>query len=266
MATYVRFRNAENPDGVYGEVNGDQVTLLDAAPLDGGKPTGSTVPLGEITEWMVPGEPANVICIGANYADHCKESDVDLPTEPLIFIKPTTSLTAHETPVLLPPHAADEVDYEAELVVIIGKEARKVSEEDALDYVFGYTTGNDISARDCQLRRDRQWARGKGFDTFAPCGPFVVTELDPTDVSIKTVLNGETLQDGNTRDMIFNVPFLISYLSHQFTLLPGTMIYTGTPDGVGAGRDPQIFLKDGDSIDVTVEGVGTLRNSIKLDS
>jgi 2-keto-4-pentenoate hydratase/2-oxohepta-3-ene-1,7-dioic acid hydratase in catechol pathway len=158
--------------------------------------------------------------------------------------------------------APDEVDYEAELVIVIGKQARHVSEEEALEYVLGYTCGNDVSARDCQLRLDAQWARAKSFDTFAPLGPWIETELDVGDCRVQCRLNGATMQDGNTEDLIFGPRYLISYLSRCLTLLPGTAIMTGTPAGVGFARKPSVFLAPGDIVEVEIEGIGTLRNPV----
>jgi 2-keto-4-pentenoate hydratase/2-oxohepta-3-ene-1,7-dioic acid hydratase in catechol pathway len=153
------------------------------------------------------------------------------------------------------------VDYEAELVVVIGRKAKKVSVEDALDYVFGYTCGNDVSARDCQAS-DGQWARAKSFDTFAPMGPYVVTGVDPSDLRVRMRVNGKTVQDQSTRDMIFGVAYLISYLSQGMTLMPGTVLFSGTPSGVGVARKPPLFLKPGDICEVDIEGIGVLRNPV----
>lgn len=263
MAKYIRFKAACAPEGAYGIVEDDIVKKLDKSPILGGKETGESCPVGAIEEYLPAVEAPNVIAVGANYAEHCKESDADLPDHPLIFIKLTSALTGHDTNIVLPKSAPDNVDYEAELVAVIGKTAKNVSEEDALSYVFGYTVGNDVSARDCQIKIDRQWARGKSFDTFAAVGPYLVTELaNPLDTKISLTLNGKTMQDSSTKFMIFPLPYLISYLSHQFTLLPGTMIFTGTPDGVGMARDPQVFLKDGDVCEVNIEGIGTLSNKV----
>jgi 2-keto-4-pentenoate hydratase/2-oxohepta-3-ene-1,7-dioic acid hydratase in catechol pathway len=188
-----------------------------------------------------------------------------LEAEPLIFLKATTSIIGPEDPIVLPKAAPDEVDYEAELAVVIGVRAREVSPEDALRYVFGFTCANDVSARDCQKRRDKQWARGKSFDTFCPIGPLIVTvdELDPAALAIRARLNGAIVQDSNTSKMIFSVPQLVSYLSYQFTLLPGTLILTGTPAGVGAGRTPPVFLRAGDEISVEIEGIGSITNLVR---
>ncbi len=223
----------------------------------------------EIQRLLAPVQPVNLIAIGLNYRRHAAESGAQIPTEPLIFVKLTTSVIAPGEPIVLPASAPDEVDYEAELAVVIGKTARKVSEADALNYVLGYTCANDVSARDCQIRRDKQWARGKGFDTFCPLGPCLAIAgpgINPNAYPLRARLNGEVLQNSNTADMIFSVPFLVSYLSHQFTLLPGTVIVTGTPEGVGCARKPPVFLRPGDTISIEIDGIGTLTNPVKADA
>ena len=187
-----------------------------------------------------------------------------LPTAPVIFIKATTAVTAPGMPIILPAAAPDEVDYECELAIIIGTRARNVSEDDAIDHVLGYTCGNDVSARDCQIRHDQQWARAKSFDTFCPLGPVIVTpdEIDGDNCALRTILNGQVMQDSNTNDLIFNCRQLVSYLSHQFTLLPGTVIMSGTPSGVGFARKPPVFLKEGDEVTIEIDGIGQLTNSV----
>jgi 2-keto-4-pentenoate hydratase/2-oxohepta-3-ene-1,7-dioic acid hydratase in catechol pathway len=216
---------------------------------------------------LAPLAPVNVIAIGLNYRRHAEESGMPLPDAPLIFVKLTTAVIGPGEPILLPTDAPDEVDYEAELAVVIGRAARKVSERDALSHVLGYTCANDVSARDCQVRRDKQWARAKGFDTFCPLGPCIVTgsAIDPGGLAIRARLNGEVVQDSNTSDLIFSVPQLISYLSHQFTLLPGTVILTGTPEGVGHARNPPRYLREGDTIAIEIDGIGELVNPVQRD-
>jgi 2-keto-4-pentenoate hydratase/2-oxohepta-3-ene-1,7-dioic acid hydratase in catechol pathway len=159
----------------------------------------------------------------------------------------------------------NEVDYEAELAVIIGKTAKNVPEERALDYVLGYTCGNDVTARDAQQKLDKQWARAKSCDTFCPLGPWLVQGLDPDSLGVKCRLNGQVMQDANTKDMIFGVRKLISYISHNKTLRPGDVIMTGTPEGVGVARNPQVFLKPGDSVEVEIEGIGILKNPVRAE-
>ena len=220
----------------------------------------AAVPLARL---LAPIEPPNIFAIGRNYSAHVKETGARVPDKPLIFMKPTTALLAPKGTIRLPEPAPDEVDFEAELVIIIGRTARCVSEADALDYVLGYTCANDISARDCQ-RNDKQWPRAKGFDTFCPLGPWLVTrdEMDPQNVAVRSRLNGTVMQDSNTSFMMHSCERLISYLSHQFTLLPGTLLLTGTPEGVGFARTPPVFLQPGDRIEVEIEGIGTLRNDV----
>ena len=217
-----------------------------------------------VARLLAPVDPPNIFAIGLNYGLHADETGAKRPEEPVIFIKATTSLTATGEVIELPASAPDEVDYEAELAIVIGRRARRVPLERALEHVLGYTCANDVSARDCQKRRDKQWARGKSFDTFCPLGPWIVpaSELDPDHCRIVSRLNGRTMQDSNTSDMIFSCGELVSYLSHQFTLLPGTVILTGTPGGVGFTREPAVFLRDGDRIEVEVEGVGVLQNTV----
>jgi 2-keto-4-pentenoate hydratase/2-oxohepta-3-ene-1,7-dioic acid hydratase in catechol pathway len=226
-----------------------------------------TTQTAEIRRLVAPIMPVNVIAIGLNYRRHAEESKSTLPDAPLVFVKLTTTVIGPEESILLPEDAPSEVDYEAELAVVIGKPARKVSEGDALKYVLGYTCANDVSARDCQRVRDRQWARAKGFDTFCPLGPAILIDrsVDPNALPIRSRLNGETVQSSNTSDMIFSVKRLISYLSHQFTLLPGTLILTGTPEGVGMGRTPPRYLRQGDRIAIEIDGIGELSNPVARD-
>jgi len=238
-----------------------QADLLDASPFSGGKPTGRTV---AVTRLLAPVDPPNLLCIGLNYRRHAEESGMALPERPLLFMKATSTLCAHGDAIVL-PSMSEENDYECELAVVIGKAAKEVSEDDALDTVFGYTVANDVSSRDWQLRHDKQWIRGKSFDTFAPMGPILVTadEIpDPQTLGIRTRVNGETLQSSNTADMIFSVKEIISYLSRSMTLLPGTVILTGTPEGVGMGRTPKRWLVPGDICEIEIDLVGTLRNPV----
>lgn len=213
---------------------------------------------------LPPVDPPNVYAIGLNYRKHAAESNMEPPKAPVIFIKATTSVTAPGMPIVLPDAAPNEVDYECELAIVIGKVTRNVAPDDALDYVLGYTCGNDVSARDCQIRLDVQWARAKSFDTFCPLGPVIVTpdELDGDACGIRTILNGEVMQDSNTSDMIFGCRELVSYLSHQFTLLPGTVIMSGTPSGVGFARKPPVYLKEGDEVTIEIDGIGQLTNPV----
>ncbi|HXI26034.1 MAG TPA: fumarylacetoacetate hydrolase family protein [Pyrinomonadaceae bacterium] len=207
--------------------------------------------------------PGKILAIGRNYAEHAAEGGSDLPTAPLLFNKLPNALNAHGKPIVL-PSISTQVDFEAELAVIIGHRTKLVSEAEALDHVFGYSLINDVSARDLQFG-DKQWTRGKGLDTFAPLGPFITTRDEIEDVQslkIEGLLNGDVMQSSNTAKMIFGVAYLVSYLSQGITLEPGDVIASGTPDGVGAFRQPPVFLKDGDVFEVRIEKLGTLRNPV----
>jgi len=215
--------------------------------------------------WLAPvPRPGKVICIGLNYRDHATESNMAIPERPVVFSKFATSVIAPGEAVVLPA-TSQQVDYEAELAVVIGRRAKNVSANNALEYVLGYTAFNDVSARDFQFA-DGQWQRGKSCDTFAPMGPFIVTTdkiPDPHKLSIKLRLNGKTMQDSNTDQLIFGVPELIAFLSETITLEPGDVIATGTPPGVGFARKPPVFLKHGDEMEVEIEKIGTLGSLIR---
>ena len=220
----------------------------------------------EVKKILAPLDPPNVLALGLNYRSHADEFNASYPDTPILFLKGTNSVIGPGEPIVLPKAGPDEVDYEAELAVVIGKTARNVSKENAIDYVFGYTCANDVSARDWQVRKQRnQWARGKSFDTFCPLGPCMVTKdeiTDPNRLCIKAILNGKSMQDSETSYMIFDVASVISDLSRSMTLLPGTVIMTGTPDGVGFTRKPPVFLREGDVISIIIEGIGELTNPV----
>ena len=206
--------------------------------------------------------PSKVVAIGLNYMDHCREQNIEPPQAPMIFAKFPTAVVGPGAVIRWDPALTRQVDYEAELAVVMGRTARRVSAAQALDYVAGYMNCNDVSARDLQFG-DRQWVRGKSLDTFCPLGPWLVTRdevPDPHALSIRCTVNGTVMQDSTTAEMIFDVPQLIEFASQAFTLLPGDVIATGTPDGVGVFRSPQIFLKEGDVVTVEVEGLGELTN------
>jgi len=207
--------------------------------------------------------PPDIFAIGLNYRAHADESGFKYPAAPVVFIKASSCVAGPEDAIELPAMVPDEVDYEAELVLVIGKTCRNVSEEDALGYVLGCTCGNDVSARDAQIKLDVQWARGKSFETFCPIGPWIETDADPENASVKAILNGEVMQSSNTNDLIFSCAKLVSFLSQVTTMKPGTLIMTGTPSGVGFTRKPPIFLKAGYEIVVEIGGVGTLTNKVK---
>jgi len=231
----------------------------------------NTGELADVAKILAPIQPIDILCIGLNYRQHAAEGGAQVPDFPVLFMKSTSSLLHPSDPIILPMHLkSEEVDYECELAVVIGKSCKNVSKKDALNYVLGYTCANDVSARDWQLTYGgSQWCRGKTFDTFAPLGPALVTTddiSDPNQLQIKTILNGQTLQDWNTNDMIFNVPTLIEFLSGSTTLLPGTVILTGTPHGVGCAQRPPTFLKDGDSVTIEIEKIGKLTNPVVAES
>ena len=207
-------------------------------------------------------DPQKVVCVGLNYRDHAEEGDNEIPDEPVLFSKFPTSVVGPDDAVRWDPDYTEKVDYEAELVAVIGERARRVDPEDALDHVAGFTVGNDVSARDLQ-HGDGQWVRGKSLDTFAPTGPDLVTtdEVgDPHDLDISAEINGERLQESSTENLIFGVDELISFCSQAFTLEPGDLVFTGTPPGVGVYREPPVLLGDGDSVTIGVEDVGELTN------
>jgi 2-keto-4-pentenoate hydratase/2-oxohepta-3-ene-1,7-dioic acid hydratase in catechol pathway len=214
--------------------------------------------------WHAPvPRPAKLICIGLNYRDHAAESNMPIPERPVVFSKFSTAVIAPGEGVVVPP-TSQQVDYEAELAVVIGRRAKNVSRDQAYNYVLGYTAFNDVSARDFQFA-DGQWQRGKSCDTFAPMGQTIVSTdviTDPHKLSIKLILNGQTMQDSNTDQLIFGVPELIEFLSETITLEPGDVIATGTPPGVGFARKPPVFLKPGDEMVVEIEGIGSLNNPV----
>jgi 2-keto-4-pentenoate hydratase/2-oxohepta-3-ene-1,7-dioic acid hydratase in catechol pathway len=210
-------------------------------------------------------DPHKIVCLGLNYADHAKEGGVPIPKDPVLFSKYATALIGDGEPIVLPP-VSKEVDYEAELVIVVGKRGRNVPTTQAMDYVAGYTIGHDVSARDWQLKKDgKQWMVGKTFDTFAPTGPVLVTPdevPDPHNLPIRLRLNGQVMQDSNTKQMIFQVGAILAYLSQVFTLEPGDLVFTGTPPGVGMARKPPVFLQPGDVAEVEIEVLGVLRNPV----
>lgn len=246
-------------DPVYGLVEGEggeeEVQQIQGDPFFMGvKPVGIKHKLDDV-RLLAPVIPrSKVVGVGRNYADHAKELGNDVPVSPLIFLKPNTSVIGPGDPVILPSFS-DEVSYEAELAVVIGRICKDVPQERVNEVIFGYTCANDFTARDVQ-KTDSQWARAKGFDGSCPIGPWIETELDPSDLSIKGWLDGELKQDGNTRDMIFSVEFLVSYISQAFTLLPGDIILTGTPAGVG-------LISAGEEYEIEIEGIGALANTAR---
>jgi 2-keto-4-pentenoate hydratase/2-oxohepta-3-ene-1,7-dioic acid hydratase in catechol pathway len=203
---------------------------------------------------LAPCQPSKIIAVGLNYAAHAAETRSDLPAEPLIFLKPPTAVIGINEPIIYPA-MSKRVDHEGELAVVIGRTARYVDEADALSYVLGYTCANDVTARDLQ-KKDRQWTRSKSFDTFCPLGPWIETDLDPSNVTVKTRVNEMIRQSSHTSDLIFSVPKLISFISQVMTLLPGDVVLTGTPSGIGP-------VRPGDIIEVEIEGIGVLQNPVE---
>ncbi|WP_413669173.1 fumarylacetoacetate hydrolase family protein [Mucilaginibacter sp. Mucisp86] len=208
--------------------------------------------------------PSKLVCIGLNYADHAKETNAPLPPEPVIFMKSTTAIVGPFDDIMIPKNSV-KTDWEVELAVVIGKKASYVEEAEAMDYVAGYVLHNDVSEREFQLERNGTWDKGKGCDTFAPLGPFLATQdeiADPHNLRLWLKVNGETMQDGTTSNFIFNLPHLISYTSQFMTLLPGDVISTGTPAGVGLGMKPPIYLKAGDVVELGIEGLGESKQNL----
>lgn len=245
----------------YALVEDEGYRLIEGDPFGGVRPGDTLAPM-ESARLLAPVVPRQIIAIGANYRKHCEECNVPIPERPVVFLKGANTLIGPEDSVMIPHVAPDEVDYEAELAIVIGKEARHVSEADADQYILGYTCANDVSARDVQLKQDMLWARGKSFDTFCPVGPWIETGLNGGDLGIKLTLNRDVMQNARTDDLIFSIPYLIHYLSQCMTLYPGSIILTGTPWGVGMGRDPKVFLKSGDIMTVEIEGIGSLVNPV----
>lgn len=251
---YIRFTTNDNALTAWGELKDDTVTPLKQAPWDGVQPTDNALPLDQV-KLLAPVKPSKIVCIGLNYHAHVKASYSadEAPERPLIFFKPPSSIIGPHDKIMH-PEVSQRVDYEAELGVVIGKRACKIAREQANDYIFGVTCVNDVTARDLQ-KPDGQWSRAKGFDTFCPAGPWLVTDYDWKDKLVEGIHNGETKQSGRTAQMIFPIDFLVSYISHIMTLEPGDLISTGTPSGIAP-------MKSGDTIVVRVEGIGELANTM----
>jgi len=262
----VRFRaNGEIFFGEAHQTKNDTIQTAKVIDKDG-RVTSKIV---NIEKLLTPIEPRAIICIGLNYKRHAAESNLPVPQYPVVFTKNINASQNPGDPIVIPKICTNpqEVDYEAELAVVIGKDCKDVSAANALDYVLGYTCSNDVSARDWQIKRGgSQWCFGKSFDTFAPIGPVLVSPKvipDPNKLKIGTVLNGKVVQESNTEDMIFNVRQIIQFLSQSTTLVPGTVILTGTPEGVGFARKPPIFLKAGDSVTIDIQNIGKLINPVE---
>jgi 2-keto-4-pentenoate hydratase/2-oxohepta-3-ene-1,7-dioic acid hydratase in catechol pathway len=246
------------------QISESEILRLGGNPFAHLRSTGESARIRKV---LAPIDPATILCIGLNYKHHAAESGMKVPEHPILFMKSPNTVLPPDDPIQIPVSlASHEVDYECELAVVIGRTCKNVGRERALEYVLGYTCANDVSARDWQIKHGGgQWCRGKCFDTFLPLGPALVTADEipnPNKLAIKTVLNGETVQDWNTNDMIFDVSMLIEFLSGSTTLLPGTVILTGTPHGVGMAAKPPRWLKQGDKVTVEIEKIGRLTNPV----
>src|SRR4051794_13268714 len=239
--------------------------LLAAARTAANKSGAASVPAAEARFHAPVADPQKVVCVGLNYRDHAVESKMAIPKEPVLFSKFPSALIGHGEPIVV-PKVSTKVDYEAELVIVVGQAGRRIPEARALDHVAGYAVGHDVSARDWQLEKDgKQWMVGKTFDTFAPVGPTLVTKDEvpnPHQLGIRLRLNGKTMQESNTEQMFFSVAQLVAYLSVVFTLEPGDLIFTGTPPGIGHALKPPVYLKPGDATEVEIDSLGTLRNPV----
>lgn len=246
-----RYQQGKEP-GRYAWVLGDQIGPLEGTPFEEYRRLELEHPLDSV-RLLPPIIPGKIVCVGRNYEDHVREMNNKVPEIPILFLKPPSALIGLGDPILLPPQSS-QVDHEAELAVVIGKIARWVKPEEAGEYILGYTIANDVTARDLQ-RKDGQWTRAKGFDSFCPLGPWIETEFDPSDAMITCHVNDEMRQMASTKDLIFTVPQLVGFISSVMTLLPGDLILTGTPAGVGP-------ILPGDSVSVNINGIGTLRNPV----
>jgi 2-keto-4-pentenoate hydratase/2-oxohepta-3-ene-1,7-dioic acid hydratase in catechol pathway len=249
----LRFRFGDRIATGASEFGSDTIRVLKGTFFEDPLPTGEEVPLDDV-RLLAPVLPSKLVCVGKNYAAHAAEFGMEVPEEPLLFLKPSTAVIGPHDPIRLLP-ISKRVDYEGELAVVIGRIARGVKTEDAAKYILGYTCANDVTLRDLQ-KTDDQWARAKGFDGSCPLGPWIETDLDPTDVRVETRLNGDIRQAGQTSDMVFGVATLVEFITSFMTLLPGDVILTGTPEGVGK-------LAQGDVVEVEVDGLGTLSNPVE---
>ena len=249
---FLRFINKSGNE-VYGFLENNEVYEIEGDIFEDHSITDEHYKLEQV-KILPPSKPSKIIAVGLNYKEHAEEMKRELPENPMLFMKPSTAVIGHMQNIEYPSHMSQKVDYEGELAVVIGRMAKMVSEENAIEYIFGYTCINDVTARDLQAK-DIQFTRGKGFDTFAPIGPFIETEADPLDVNIKTFLNGELRQNSNSSNLIFGITKLVNFISSVMTLLPGDIIATGTPSGVGQ-------MNPGDTVEVELEGIGKLINQV----
>lgn len=249
----VRYQTGDGRKPNYGWLLGDKVGEIGGNVFGRYRRGEADTPLADV-RLLAPSEPSKIVCVGRNYIEHARELGNEVPKVPLIFLKPPSSIISDGDTVILPPQSA-QVEHEGELVVVIGKRGRSITAENARKHILGYTIGNDVTARDLQ-RTDDQWTRAKGFDTFCSFGPWIDTDFDPADAVLTCRVNGQMRQMASTRDMVFNVPTLIAYVSSVMTLEPGDLIFTGTPAGVGE-------LKNGDEVVVEIEGLGVLKNPVR---
>lgn len=249
----VRYESGDGKKPRYGWLLNDRVGEISGNVFGRYRRKEAETPLVDV-KLLAPSEPSKILCVGKNYVEHAKELGSEVPKVPLIFMKPPSSIISNGDTVMLPAQSA-QVEHEGELVVVIGKRGRNITAENAKKHILGYTIGNDVTARDLQ-RTDNQWTRAKGFDTFCSFGPWIDTDFDPADAVLTTRVNGQMRQMASTRDMVFNIPTLIAYVSSVMTLEPGDLIFTGTPSGVGE-------LKNGDEVVVEIEGLGVLKNTVR---
>jgi 2-keto-4-pentenoate hydratase/2-oxohepta-3-ene-1,7-dioic acid hydratase in catechol pathway len=252
---FIRYKSGKEParfGWILNTPDGSFVGPLDGSPFGNFRRLDADQPI-EAVRLLAPATPGKIICIGRNYVAHAREHAAEVPEVPLLFLKPPSSVIGPDEPIVLPPQS-QQVEHEAELVVVIGKKGRWITPDEAQVHILGYTIGNDVTARDLQ-RRDGQWTRAKGFDTFCPLGPWITTDFDPADALITCHVNGEMRQMASTRDMVFSVRQLIAFASSVMTLDPGDLLFTGTPAGVGP-------LLPGDRVEVDIEGLGTLQNPV----
>lgn len=248
--TFVRFAYQEEVQ--YGLLVEDTVEIISGDIFDEYELTGDKVSVSDV-QLLAPCQPSKIVCVGLNYKDHAAEMNLELPKEPLLFLKPNTSIVGPNDNIVYPP-ASKQVDYEAELAIIIGKKAKDISEEESKEYIFGYTCANDVTARDIQFS-DGQWTRGKSYDTFCPIGPVIVKDINQEDADVELYVNEELKQKSNINQFIFSIPEMVSYISKVMTLLPGDVILTGTPHGVGP-------VQPGDKMTVKIKGIGEISNTI----
>jgi len=251
----VRYQTGEDAPR-FGWLLDDKIGRIDGDLFGRYRRREASLPLSEV-RLLVPVLPSKIICVGRNYVEHARELGNEVPKVPMIFMKPPSSIIANGETILLPPQSA-QVEHEGELVIVMGKRSRSVTAEEARKYILGYTVGNDVTARDLQ-RSDGQWTRAKGFDTFCPFGPWVDTDFDPSDAVVTCRVNGQMRQMASTRDMVFSVGTLVAFVSSVMTLLPGDLIFTGTPSGVGE-------LHHGDRVEVEIDGLGSISNPVRAEA